>query len=40
MKNHQKQTIHATGGGGTLRLMVVHYLAAGRVFGPEACERV
>ena len=28
------------GGGGTLRLMVVHYLAPGRVFGPEACERV
>ena len=39
MKNHQKQTIHATRGG-TLRLMVVHYLAPGRVFGPEACERV
>ena len=28
------------GGGGTLRLMVVHYLAPGRFFGPEACERV
>ena len=28
------------GRGGTLRLMVVHYLAPGRVFGPEACERV
>lgn len=26
--------------GGTLRLMVVHYLAPGCVFGPEACERV
>lgn len=26
--------------GGTLRLMVVHYLAPGRVFGPETCERV
>lgn len=26
--------------GGTLRLMVVHYLEPGRVFGPEACERV
>ena len=28
------------GGGGTLRLMVVHYLAPGRFFGPKACERV
>ena len=42
MKNHQKQTIHPTGGGGggTHRHMVVHYLAPGRVLGPEACERV